>query len=86
MRKRIGTSTGLIKPCDYGRVIVNGIEYMVIYAWWQRPFLWIANKIQSILWYIGIAVYNPIAGECTKDFNCCANIGRKAWFRWHPKG
>lgn len=85
MRKLMGTSTGWIKPRDYGRVIENGIEYQVLYSPTQKIILRVARTIQSLLWKVGVAVYNPVSGECTIDFNCCG-YGRHAWFRWHPKG
>ena len=82
-----GTFTGLIKPRDHGRVVVDGIEYIKIYAWWERPILRMSWWIQKGLWLCGVAIHNPIAGECTPDFNCCCKgIGRKAWFRYNFKG
>ena len=32
-----------------------------------------SRKIQKFLWYIGIAIYNPIADEDTPDFNSNAD-------------
>lgn len=86
MRKLIGTSSGWIKPKHYGIDIdESGNEYIIIYSFWQKQILRLASTIQKVLWIFGFAIYNPVSGECTPDFNCCANIGRAAWFRFHPK-
>lgn len=43
---------------------------------------WITRKLQSLLWYFGVALHNFYSDECTKDFNCCeSSIGRYAWLR-----
>ena len=41
--------------------------------------------IQKALWYIGIAVYNPITGEDTPDFNNTGKIknSRFAFIRYN---
>ena len=41
--------------------------------------------IQKLLWYIGIAVYNPITGEDTPDFNNTGKIknSRFAFIRYN---
>ena len=43
--------------------------------------------IQKTLWYIGIAVYNPITGEDTPDFNNTGKIknSRFAFIRYNKK-
>lgn len=81
------SETCLIKSGNYkGGVTKDGVEYVELYRPWQRPLQWVVKRIQKILWYCGVAVYDPIFGECTPDFNCCTNIGRKKIFSWHPKG
>lgn len=34
----------------------------------------ISNRIQKLLWLMGISIHNVYAGECTPNFSCCANI------------
>jgi hypothetical protein len=46
---------------------------------------WMTNKLQSFLWWIGVAWHNTYSNECTKDFNCCEPIGRWAWIRFKYK-
>lgn len=38
--------------------------------------------LQSFLWYIGIAWHNSYRNECTPDFNCCVNTGRKKFIQF----
>lgn len=74
--------TGWIKPGEYGKHIdSDGLETYWIYSWFVRWFVLRPIKfIQKLLWFCGIAVHDPIFGECTPDFNCCcSNIGRKSF-------
>jgi hypothetical protein len=74
--------TGWIKPGNYGVHTMDGIEYIDIYPKWAIPVLRAAKFIQKTLWLAGVAVHDPIFGECTPDFNCCCkSIGRKAFIR-----
>jgi len=68
---------GWIKP-SYKEKRINGIDYYAMHRFWQILLLKIVKDIQLILWCLGIAVHDPIFGECTPDFNCCENVGRKA--------
>lgn len=36
-RKLMGISTGWIKPKHYGIDIEDGVEYIIIFSWWQKP-------------------------------------------------
>ncbi len=36
---------------------------------------------QGVLWLFGIAIHNSYRGECTPDFNCCVNCGRKKFIQ-----
>ena len=60
----------------------NGDEYVWSY---RRCVRWMILKpvkfIQKTLWFCGIAVHDPIFGECTPDFNCCEKVGGKAFIR-----
>lgn len=40
-----------------------------------------SSQWQRILWFFGIAWHNTFQNECTTDFNCCAKVGRKCWWR-----
>lgn len=40
---------------------------------------------QCILHYIGIAWHNSYSNECTSDFNCCNNIGKKSFIKFPQK-
>ena len=74
--------TGIIKPGIYGKRTIDGIEYIKLYPWWARPLLLVIKFTQRTCWWIGIAIHDPIFGECTPDFNCCCRgIGRKAYLR-----
>lgn len=74
--------TGWIGPGEHGKKIIDGVEYIELYPWWAVIILRIAKFIQKTLWICGIAVHDPIFGECTPDFNCCCKgIGRKAIVR-----
>jgi len=53
------------------------------YPFYIRPIYCITKWVQKGLWMIGIALYDPIFGECTPDFNCCQDIGRKTFIRLH---
>lgn len=60
----------------------EGAEYYRIYSYWQMPFVAVSAFLQYWLWIIGVAVHNPVTGECTADFNCCEKgIGKKAFIR-----
>ena len=74
--------TGWIKPGDYGHKTIDGIDYIERYPVWARPILRVTKLLQRQLWKLGIAVHDPVFGECTPDFNCCCkNIGRKVFLR-----
>jgi hypothetical protein len=53
---------------------IRRFKYPIIYK--------ITNRWQYFLYFIGIAWHNSFSGECTSDFNCCADIGRWAWLRF----
>lgn len=73
---------GWIKPGNHGTVIEAGIEYIIIYSWWERMILRPVKLIQKNLWLIGVSVHDPVFGECTPDFNCCCKgVGRKTFIR-----
>ena len=77
-------STGWIKPGEYGKHIDpnDGLETYWIYPFYVRWFILRSVKfIQKALWCCGIAVHDPVFGECTSDFKCCEKIGRKAFIR-----
>lgn len=46
---------------------------------------WLTWKWQGLLWWIGVAWHNSYSNECTKDFNCCNDIGRKKWLVFKQK-
>jgi len=73
--------TGLIKPGEHRKKTIDGVEYISMYPWWAIPVLRVTKFTQKSLWLVGIAVHDPIFGECTPDFNCCCKVGRKAWLR-----
>lgn len=80
-------NTGWIKTsCSNGSVIEDGITYYISYKKYQIIVLKVTKAIQKFLWKYGIAVHDPIFGECTPDFNCCCNIGRKAFLKFPAKG
>jgi hypothetical protein len=68
--------TGIIKP-----EIKDG---MIGWPKWSIMPYRFAKLLQKALWKIGIAIYDPVFGECTPDFNCCTDIGRKKFLSWHP--
>ena len=73
--------SGWIKPGNYKKKVIDGIEYTSLYRWWVIPMLRTVKFIQKSLWLCGIAIHDPVFGECTPDFNCCCKIGRKAFLR-----
>ena len=84
-QKTIGVKM-LIKSGCHDKHILNGIEYYYNYNKFIRKFIYKPiKKIQKALWLCGIAVHDPIFGECTPDFNCCCKVGRKAFFKLAQK-
>jgi len=76
---------GIIKP-KYDKVkTVKGVKYYIIYRWWEVVILRVVKAAQKGMWFCGIAWHDPVFGECTPDFNCCCNIGRKAWIKFSQK-
>ena len=76
--------TGWIKPGNYGEHIdpVDGHVSFWLYSRFVRWCVLRPTKLaQKSLWLCGIAVHDPIFGECTPDFNCCCRIGRWAFIR-----
>lgn len=77
---------GLIKPEPglHGTIIEGGVEYLYLYSKFNRKLLKVVKFIQKSLWKIGVAIHDPIFGECTPDFNCCCDCGRKRFihFSW----
>lgn len=72
--------TGLIEPKCQEKHFINGREYYYLYSPKIRVLLKVVKFIQLSLWKIGVAIHDPIFGECTPDFNCCEKeIGRKSW-------
>lgn len=71
-----------IKRKKVKTVVEDGIEYIVYYTKVEIVVMRFAKIIQLNLWRCGIAVHDPIFGECTPDFNCCCKIGRKAYLRF----
>ncbi len=74
-----------IKRGDYGHVVENCTEYVIPYPRWARALMRVVKFVQFRLWKVGIAVHDPIFGECTPDFNCCCETGRKAFVRLGTK-
>ena len=72
---------GWIKPAYDRTETINGLKYYICYKWYVVILLRIVKFIQKGLWLCGIAVHDPVFGECTPDFNCCCNIGRCAFIR-----
>ncbi|MCK5602630.1 hypothetical protein KAR91_12190 [Candidatus Pacearchaeota archaeon] len=70
--------TGWIKPGNYGEEVVDGVKYTRNYPLWVIPILRVVKAAQKSLWFCGVAIHDPIFGECTPDFNCCVDIGRRA--------
>lgn len=68
---------GWIKTGNYGKTIIDGITYIEMYPLWIRPLYRLQKKIQKFLWRHGIAVHDFVFGECTPDFNCCNDSGKK---------
>jgi len=55
-------------------------NYITVYSKRVMILLRVVKFIQKILWIFGIAIHDPIFGECTPDFNCCnSTIGRWAF-------
>ena len=74
--------TGWIKPGCYNKTFKDGCEsYSLFYKSWQVPILRFCKLLQKSLWYLGIAVHDPVFGECTPDFNCCCDTGRRAFIK-----
>lgn len=65
--------------------VIKGIEYYIIYKWYEVILLRIIKTIQKGLWYCGVAWHDFIFEECTPDFNCCCNVGRRAWIKFPQK-
>ena len=80
--------SGWIKPGNYGTEILDNIEYVITYTRWQRYLRRVIKFIQLTLWKYGIAIHDPIFGECTPDFNCCTDLpnNRKTLIRWCRNG
>lgn len=75
-----------IESGNYGETVgENGHIYYWIYPWYVRWFIQPPIKLlQKVLWLCGIAIHDPVFGECTSDFNCCFDIGRKRFIHWCP--
>ena len=77
MAEIVISGTGLIKAKCQDRHFVDGVEYYYLYSRRVRKFYTLTKFIQKALWLGGVAVHDPIFGECTPDFNCCEkDIGR----------
>ena len=77
-------SKGWVKAGEYGGYIDknDGLYTYWIYPWYARWFLLTPVKfLQKTLWLCGVAIHDPVFGECTPDFNCCNKVGRKAFIR-----
>lgn len=77
----------------FGIEIEDGIVYIINYSRKNIKIMRIVKFIQKFLWSIGIAIHDPIFGECTPDFNCCVpevkdgkytfiNISQKRIEKW----
>ena len=76
----------LIRTGDYGKIVVDGVEYVESYPKWVIPILRTVKFTQKTLWVLGIAVHDPIFGECTPDGNCCCkHVGRFSFLRVNDK-
>ena len=75
---------GIIKPDfsgKHGTEIINGHKHITNYSKKNITILRITKFIQKALWNFGIAIHDPIFGECTPDFNCCVDIGKRAFLK-----
>jgi hypothetical protein len=51
----------------------------------NKNLYYITYMFQNVLHFIGIAWHNSYSNECTKDFNCCTDIGKFAWLKIRNK-
>lgn len=83
------TFDGWIKPDytgKYGYEIIDGNKYITHYSKIVIVLLRLIKFIQKTLWFCGIAVHDPVFGECTPDGNCCCKrTGRKSFITIRQK-
>ena len=77
--------SGWIKPETITEIsTTHKTRYFLSFKRWARLRV-IIKFIENSLWKVGVAVHDPVFGECTKDFNCCCDCGRKAVIKFRDK-